>query len=133
MRIDNRNEDDPQVVGPIRLPYNVAATQRADVTEGLTFASIRLDDAGRLTVILADRAAVECHVDYSSHRGMPCATCSPRKASRSVTPRHMTGPAPCDSARSWREPAVGETALSIGAFRSLAQSAGLRSAGATNR
>lgn len=66
MRIDAWNEDRPELIAPLRLLYNVAATQRANAAEGLTFASIRLNgDSGRCTVIPAGRTALECRVDYS--------------------------------------------------------------------
>ncbi|MBT2230456.1 hypothetical protein [Nonomuraea sp. NEAU-A123] len=66
MRIDALNEDRPELVAGLRLLYNVAATQRVNAAEGLTFASIRLNgDRGRCTVIPAGNTALECHVDYS--------------------------------------------------------------------
>ncbi|MEU6726973.1 hypothetical protein ABZ917_25000 [Nonomuraea wenchangensis] len=66
MRIDTRNEDQPELVARLRLLYNLAATQRANAGDGLTFASIRLDgDRGRCTVVPAGRSAVDCEVDYS--------------------------------------------------------------------
>lgn len=66
MRIDARNEDRPELVEQLRLLYDVAATQRANAAEGLTFASIRLNGgSGRCTVIPTGGAAVECRIDYS--------------------------------------------------------------------
>ncbi|MBB5083981.1 hypothetical protein [Nonomuraea endophytica] len=66
MRIDARTEDQPDLVAPLRLSYDLAATQRANAADGLRFSSIRLDgDTGRCTVTPAGGAAVECHVDYA--------------------------------------------------------------------
>ncbi|GAA3618280.1 hypothetical protein GCM10022419_124790 [Nonomuraea rosea] len=66
MRIDAWDEDQPELIARLRLLYNLAATQRANADDGLTFASIRLDgDSGQCTVIPAGRSAVDCHVDYS--------------------------------------------------------------------
>ncbi|MGW0586171.1 hypothetical protein [Streptosporangium sp. NPDC002607] len=66
MRIDAWNEDQPELIARLRLLYNMAATQRANASEGLAFASIRLDgDSGRCTVIPAGHTALNCRVDYS--------------------------------------------------------------------
>ncbi|GAA1008112.1 hypothetical protein Aple_045170 [Acrocarpospora pleiomorpha] len=67
MRIDAPVEYQPEMIARLKLLYDVAATQRANAAEGLSFASIRLDgDRGLLMVTPPGCDAIECQVDYST-------------------------------------------------------------------